>query len=75
MEVGTQAGRQSPLMKTCCVFIAGDRLVRWRHSCTIVGDGQQVLVVGGIGEEGRVMDDILLLDTHSWKCDQVSAAR
>ena len=62
-------------MKTCYEFIVGDRLVRWRHSCTAIGDGQHVLVVGGIGEQGRVMDDILLLDTHSWQCEQVSVAR
>ena len=38
---------------------------RWRHSATPIND-RLIMIVGGRTENGRVFNDILILDTQDW---------
>ena len=43
---------------------------RWRHTATLINESV-VIIIGGCTTGGRVLNDIILLDTSNWKIEKV----
>jgi hypothetical protein len=58
------------------ISFKGNFLPRYDHACEVL-DGSKIVVYGGVGADGRDMDDLLMFDTndHTWyKCSSTNAS-